>query len=191
MNKRKRILHANRLARAARRSTPGHSPSIGTVVGSLGISDFQSGRDGLPNRVVRHEADTQLTLAKGESAVNSTPKPTDRNYGLQVPVTMKHGLKYRKDKVWVLVTRRGVPLAEFPSESELDKWWQSFQVAQGRIPKPLKLIRVREETQMVAQTPRKPSTKPSQRQTKPPRTHTPDFDPPPPRREPDQTGQWW
>jgi hypothetical protein len=50
---------------------------------------------------------------------------------------MTHGMKYQEGGNWFLTTRRGVVVAVFPSESELDAWWSAFQTSQGKEPKPL------------------------------------------------------
>lgn len=51
-----------------------------------------------------------------------------------------HGRKYKEtDGRWLLATKRGLVIATFATESELDSWWQTFQTSQGREPKQLSI----------------------------------------------------
>jgi hypothetical protein len=48
-------------------------------------------------------------------------------------LSLTHARKYLDHEgQWVLATMRGVVVATFSSERELDSWWQIFQSAQGR-----------------------------------------------------------
>jgi hypothetical protein len=49
-----------------------------------------------------------------------------------------HARKYRDHNgLWNLVTKAGMLLATFATESDLEAWWQRFQTSQGRKPNPL------------------------------------------------------
>jgi hypothetical protein len=59
--------------------------------------------------------------------------------GIAVPpglLGVVHARKSESSGFWTLTTKKGVPLAMFPSEPELETWWESFQESQGRIAQP-------------------------------------------------------
>ena len=45
----------------------------------------------------------------------------------------RHFYKFCENERWVLTTRSGVRIATFPSEAELDRWWQRLKRQRGRI----------------------------------------------------------
>jgi hypothetical protein len=61
--------------------------------------------------------------------------------GISIPrnlVAVVHGRKYRETNGhWVLATRGGTIIATFSTEAELDSWWKTFQLGQGRQPEEL------------------------------------------------------
>lgn len=62
-----------------------------------------------------------------------------------IPASMAgviHGRKYREFGHWVLTSIGGVLIATFPTEDDLDHWWNLFQKSRGRTPKVLAVGRV-------------------------------------------------
>jgi len=47
--------------------------------------------------------------------------------------THRHFYKFFEDERWVLTTRSGIRVGTFPSEAELDFWWQGLKKQRGRI----------------------------------------------------------
>lgn len=53
-------------------------------------------------------------------------------------LSVDQGVKFRTDKGWYLrAVPRGNSFGRFETEEELDRWWEQFQLSQGRTPKPL------------------------------------------------------
>ncbi len=58
---------------------------------------------------------------------------------IRVPASLLgvvHGRKHLRGESWILTTKSGVTIGDFPSEAELDNWWLTFQSSQGRSAKP-------------------------------------------------------
>lgn len=64
--------------------------------------------------------------------------------GVMIPralANVSHGRKYREGNAWILSSRRGIIIASFPCEEQLDRWWVMFQARRGRKPRPLNPLR--------------------------------------------------
>jgi hypothetical protein len=86
---------------------------------------------------VRSEA-AQIMNARLHEDDSCSPEPstcdTIRQGELPANVaTNRHFYKFLEDGRWVLTTRSGVRVGDFPSEAELDRWWLGLKKQRGRI----------------------------------------------------------
>jgi hypothetical protein len=95
---------------------------------------------------VRREAAAALNARLHEPGDGGPAKPSSADAVSQDELppelaTHRHFYKFSEGEQWVLATRSGVRVAEFPSEAELDQWWRGLRKQRGRI-----LTKVRRST---------------------------------------------
>jgi hypothetical protein len=90
----------------------------------------------------QHHKEVEILVGRFETRRISHSK-SQLPEGFEMPANkgllgVRHGRKYqRTDGRWVLTTKKGFPIKDFSTESELDSWWRTFQTGQGRPPLPL------------------------------------------------------
>jgi hypothetical protein len=93
------------------------------------------------NEITKTEVKSQKTNQVAVPPKKREPRPktvtiADVTFSAQF-AGLLNGEKYEKDGRWVLATKRGRPVAAFPTEEALDGWWKYFQRSQGREARPL------------------------------------------------------
>jgi hypothetical protein len=86
------------------------------------------------NARLREDDDPSSTSSPHSEAVSRGELPPEL-------ATARHFYKFPENEQWVLTTRKGVKIADFGSEADLDHWWRGLKKQRGRI-----LTRVRKTT---------------------------------------------